>query len=481
MRLFLVVVFSFLFFSSVQANDHKYFLGGNLAFAALASGDSAKYPLQASFGFEGGLILNDSWRVKAGFGMFRLKNDTTASSALSFDRDNSAATRRWKATRLGLALEKDIFSLAGKLNLSMNLGGGLMVWKIVDLAADTVLDATGSRGEQSELAASEVFISGGARLRVDPSDRFSLWLGYNADYLTNGGAEFADDILNSRDRWLHQFGVGINLNFGWRKAPDVWKSDQSWTDMPKRPARRTLPDVDGDNDGIEDERDECLNTPFGAEVDSRGCSIDTDQDGVADGLDDCPGTDSRAIGMIDIYGCPVDSDFDGVPDYLDACPRNPVGAHVDKDGCPIDSDNDGVPDGIDDCPNTLVGVEVDANGCIDLSMLATSMVLNIDYAPGSFEVDPKTKERLKSLASLLNFVTDIKLDINGYTDNIGTDRANEQLSEKRALRVRDYLVTQGISADRMKVFGRGESNFVADNQTAEGRAQNRRIEIVFHK
>lgn len=481
MRLFFITVCSLIIFSSAQANDHKYFLGGNFAFAALASGDSAKYPLQASFGFEGGLILNDNWRLKAGFNLFKLKNDTTASSALSFDRDDDAATQRWKATRLGLALEKDMLSLAGKLNLAFNLGGGLMVWKIVDPIADTVLDATGSRGEQSELAASEVFLSGGARLRLDPSHRFSLWLGYNADYLTNGGAEFAEEILNSRDRWLHQFSAGISFNFGWRKAPDIWKSDQSWTDVPRRPARRTLPDVDGDNDGIEDERDQCLNTPFGAIVDSRGCAIDTDHDGVADGLDDCPGTDARAIGMIDIYGCPVDSDFDGVPDYLDACPRNPVGAHVDKDGCPVDSDSDGVPDGIDDCPNTLVGVEVDANGCIDLSMLASSMVLNIDYAPGSFEVDPKTKERLKSLARLLNFVTDIKLDINGYTDNIGTSRVNEQLSEKRALRVRDYLVTQGIAADRMKVFGRGESNFVASNQTAEGRSQNRRIEIVFHK
>jgi outer membrane protein OmpA-like peptidoglycan-associated protein len=170
-----------------------------------------------------------------------------------------------------------------------------------------------------------------------------------------------------------------------------------------------------------------------------------------------------------------------VPDYLDNCPNNPVGAHVNEDGCPVDSDNDGVPDGIDDCPNTLVGVEVDANGCIDLSMLATSMVLNIDYSPGSFEVDPKTKERLKSLARLLNFVTDIKLDINGYTDNIGTTRANEQLSEKRAARIRDFLVTQGIAAERMKVFGLGETNFIASNQTSDGRAKNRRIEIVFHK
>ncbi len=109
------------------------------------------------------------------------------------------------------------------------------------------------------------------------------------------------------------------------------------------------------------------------------------------------------------------------------------------------------------------------------------MVLNIDYPSGSFEIDPNSRERLKQLARILNFVPEIRLEVNGYTDNIGTEVANRRLSEKRANRVRDYLVTQGVDTERIKVFGKGETNFVASNQTAAGRAKNRRIEIIFFK
>ena len=80
---------------------------------------------------------------------------------------------------------------------------------------------------------------------------------------------------------------------------------------------------------------------------------------------------------------------------------------------------------------------------------------------------------------MLSFVPAVRLEINGYTDNIGTALSNRELSQKRANRVRDFLVTQGIDRNRIKVFGRGETSFVSSNQTANGRAANRRIEIVF--
>lgn len=175
------------------------------------------------------------------------------------------------------------------------------------------------------------------------------------------------------------------------------------------------------------------------------------------------------------------SDFDGIPDYADQCPFNQVGAFVDDKGCPVDTDGDGVPDGLDDCPYTLFGVDVDRFGCIDLTILSKPMVLNIDYIPGSFEIDPANRERVKELARILSFVPVIKLDIYGYTDNIGTAVANKNLSYKRARRVRDYLVSLDINSDRIKTFGKGETNFVAANKTAAGRAKNRRIEIVFYK
>jgi outer membrane protein OmpA-like peptidoglycan-associated protein len=113
-------------------------------------------------------------------------------------------------------------------------------------------------------------------------------------------------------------------------------------------------------------------------------------------------------------------------------------------------------------------------------MLAEPMVLNIDYVSGSFEVDPKTRERLKSLARILVFADQVNIEINGYTDNIGLATANRKLSEKRANRVRDFLASQGVAEERMKVFGRGETNFVASNETAAGRAKNRRVELIFY-
>jgi len=274
----------------------------------------------------------------------------------------------------------------------------------------------------------------------------------------------------------------LTLTYSFGRPAHVWQRDYEFSPTRSRwtpPARPTESDSDGD--GVDDEDDRCPHTPHGVGVDRFGCARDTDGDGVKDDRDDCPATDLKARGMVDIHGCPTDSDSDGIPDYLDTCPFNAVGALVDSSGCPVDSDADGVPDGLDDCPNTLFGVDVDRHGCIELSMLAEPVVLNIDYVPGSFEVDPVNRERLDRLARLLNFVPEVHLEVSGYTDNIGTAVANRRLSEKRANRVRDYLVAKGVATERVKVFGRGETNFVASNQTAAGRAQNRRVEIIFFR
>jgi len=147
---------------------------------------------------------------------------------------------------------------------------------------------------------------------------------------------------------------------------------------------------------------------------------------------------------VDIYGCPVDSDFDGVPDYRDECPNNRTGSAVDEKGCPTDDDGDGVANGLDDCPNTLYGVPVDRYGCIDLAMFDEPMVLNIDYAPGSFEIDPRSQERLRGLARVLLVAPEIRLEVTGYTDNIGAEDANLVLSEKRANRVRTFWLRREL-------------------------------------
>jgi outer membrane protein OmpA-like peptidoglycan-associated protein len=473
----LVAVFNI---SSAFAYQYRYTAGFNVGKATLTSGDSAKFPLQNSYGFNFGYTLADHWRLDIDYSWYNLSNDTSATSSFTFHRAELDATRKWQAKRLGFLLERRLFTVARRLHLGLGLGGGLLVWKVVDPAADSTIDVKGIHNETTDFAAPEIFLSVGSSLKADLSERWTLGWQVRGDYLTGAGAEFADEVLSGRDRWLFNSGLVLTFSFGSTFKKVGWRSERVWSTLEKK--RRTpLTQLDSDNDGVADESDRCPNTPAGAVVDDHGCSLDSDHDGVADGLDHCPATDRQARGKVDIFGCPVDSDFDGVPDYLDGCPHNRVGAIVDDNGCPLDTDADGVPDGLDDCPNTLYGVDVDRNGCIDLSMLSKPMVLNIDYPPGSFEIDPRNRERLKKLARLLNFVPAIKLDINGYTDNIGTAAANRKLSEKRARRVRDYLVTLGVAPDRMKVFGKGETNFIASNQTARGRAKNRRIEIIFYK
>jgi outer membrane protein OmpA-like peptidoglycan-associated protein len=118
---------------------------------------------------------------------------------------------------------------------------------------------------------------------------------------------------------------------------------------------------DSDGDGVPDGVDRCPTTVAGAAVDSRGCSQDTDGDNIPDGLDRCPDTPSGVL--VDARGCPKDSDSDGIPDGLDRCSDTPRGATVDALGCPGDEDGDGVLDGLDRCPRTPVGVTVDAAGC----------------------------------------------------------------------------------------------------------------------
>ncbi|MDD4052798.1 MAG: OmpA family protein, partial [candidate division Zixibacteria bacterium] len=236
---------------------------------------------------------------------------------------------------------------------------------------------------------------------------------------------------------------------------------------------------DADGDGVIDADDRCPNTPAGAIVDAQGCPIDSDRDGVPDGLDDCPNTPPEAAGYIDIYGCPVDSDFDGVPDFRDSCPDGPVGAMVDAKGCPIDSDGDGVPDGLDDCPGTEAGIEVDSRGCIDVAFLRDTVRIYVNYFPGSFEIDERTKARLEPLVKKLLILKDVSFEIVGYSDNVGTPEANEMLSQKRANRMRDWLESVGIARERMTPVGRGEVNFLDSNDTAEGRTKNRRLELIF--
>jgi OOP family OmpA-OmpF porin len=84
---------------------------------------------------------------------------------------------------------------------------------------------------------------------------------------------------------------------------------------------------------------------------------------------------------------------------------------------------------------------------------------------------------LDEAVNVLKENSDVRISVEGYTDNVGPELYNEKLSVRRAEAVFRYLVNHGVAPERMEVIGYGEANPVADNDTESGRAQNRRVEL----
>ncbi|WP_447528632.1 OmpA family protein [Vreelandella sp. TE19] len=174
----------------------------------------------------------------------------------------------------------------------------------------------------------------------------------------------------------------------------------------------------------------------------------------------------------DAQGCPLDSDNDGVPDYRDQCPGTPAGVEVDAVGCPIDSDNDGVPDYRDQCPNTPAGVEVNALGCPESVVLQ-----NVNFEFDSAQLTAGAQQVLNGVAERLVNNPDVRVSIEGHTDSVGSAEYNRELSQRRAESVASYLAQRGVPANDMRSIGYGEDRPVTTNDTDQGRAQNRRVEL----
>lgn len=170
-----------------------------------------------------------------------------------------------------------------------------------------------------------------------------------------------------------------------------------------------------------------------------------------------------------------DDDKDGVPNSKDKCPTTPAGQKVNADGCEIDSDGDGIVDSKDVCPNVYAKTD---NGCPAIAPLNLKGV-NFDNDSATLRADASTT--LDQAAESLKSWGNVKVEVAGHTDSRSSDAYNMSLSQNRANAVRDYLVGKGIAADRLTAKGYGESQPVADNATEDGRAQNRRVELVPQK
>jgi outer membrane protein OmpA-like peptidoglycan-associated protein len=112
---------------------------------------------------------------------------------------------------------------------------------------------------------------------------------------------------------------------------------------------------------------------------------------------------------------------------------------------------------------------------------ARGLVVNISdvlFDTGQFTLKPAAREKLAKVAGMGLGHPGLRLQVEGHTDSVGSDSFNQQLSEKRAASVRDFLVQQGISMNSISARGFGKTVPVASNDTASGRQLNRRVEMV---
>ena len=235
--------------------------------------------------------------------------------------------------------------------------------------------------------------------------------------------------------------------------------------------------ADADKDGVPDALDKCPDTKAGLNVDNTGCPLDFDKDGIPDGIDQCPNTPAGV--PVDSVGCAADADKDGVYDGLDKCPDTPKGAAVDTAGCPVDSDKDGVADFLDKCPNTLEGVRIDKKGCpLNKAEDLEQLKKGINFQTGSTKLTKASYKTLNNIVSLMKKFSTANIEVQGHTDNTGSEDTNKRISQERAQMVVDYFIQNGIAADRVRAVGFGSDKPIADNSTKKGRSKNRRVELV---
>lgn len=264
--------------------------------------------------------------------------------------------------------------------------------------------------------------------------------------------------------------VGLNFNLGGKDTDGdgVKDKDDLCPEVAGLEQFNGCPDTDGD--GIQDSEDKCPNEAGLAKY--NGCP-DTDGDGFIDKEDMCP----NEAGLEQFNGCP-DTDGDGVMDSEDACP-NEAGP-IENKGCPVqDTDGDGVPDDQDKCPN-VIGV-AENYGCpiitAEVQKEITDLARAIYFKTGKDSFTDETQIRLEGIDKILAEYTTSQFVVEGHTDSTGSDKINNELSQKRADAVMNYLIKNGFPAENIKAVGYGSSKPIGDNGTAKGRQANRRVEI----
>ena len=266
----------------------------------------------------------------------------------------------------------------------------------------------------------------------DSSASYSVGAGFLADIFGDAKAALRIEYRSRFDDLFSGSGdddilsIGLQFPFGGQPEPVMTRAV----------------DPDSDGDGVPDSADRCPNTPRGDRVDANGCTI------------------------------VLDSDGDGVPNDRDQCPNTMAGVAVDANGCELDSDGDGIVDRLDRCPDTRAGAVVDVNGCEirdEITLPGVNFETNSDVL-----VSDAITVLAEATATLLRN-PQLVVEVAGHTDSDGAAEYNLDLSNRRAAAVRQFFIDRGVSAESLTARGYGESQPIADNNTAAGKAMNRRV------
>ncbi|HEY6475881.1 MAG TPA: OmpA family protein [Polyangia bacterium] len=400
---------------------------------------SASPKSSAAFGLRAGLVLNP---------MFVIEGE----ALLMPTSDNKAG--------------QSVLISAERIHLRFNIapgaiaGGAFTPFILAGVGASTVLSSSGGSSQlaiHSGDTDANFYVGAGAKYAL--TDFVHLRLDGRllaAPNTTNDG--FSAD-------WELTAGVGITLG-GHAAAPP--------------PPPPLVKDTDGD--GIPDSEDNCPNEAGPRE--NKGCpDKDTDGDGIVDRKDKCP----DKAGPPERQGCPdEDADKDGIPDSADKCPNDPEDkdGFEDADGCPDpDNDKDGILDKDDKCPNepeTKNGYQ-DEDGCPDEVPAQvkqfSGVVGGINFRRNSADIKASSFPTLKKAVAVFKDYPALRVEISGHTSNEGKREFNMKLSRKRAVSVKEFLVSAGIDEKRIGTIGYGPDKPIADNDTKDGQEKNRRIEF----
>ena len=345
------------------------------------------------------------------------------------------------------------------------------------------------------LAASVVALSNACAKAPQMRGKIAALEEIAADAERNGAKRCAPRELATAQSHLKFAALELDQGFISKANRHIWIAEPnahaaSFLSPPEYCLKRPAGDRDGD--GYLDSEDGCPDDPenFNGFEDEDGCpdDPDTDGDGLRDSVDACVLEPEDGDAYLDTDGCPdIDNDLDGILDADDRCPVEPEDpdGYEDDDGCPDpDNDRDTVPDLKDQCPNEIGSTTEEPLGCPSKPALVVvtdcevKITQQIHFAYNRATIRPQSYPVLDAVVQVLEKNSDIKIEVQGHTDNRGSAKYNKGLSERRAGAVMKYVISHGISPDRLTSHGYGFDRPLVPNTSAQNRALNRRVQFI---